>query len=471
MPDHFTTRLEEWSGQPRSGVARALRLLIPAAFLCGIWIVFRVVNSTPAVAYSSVSPGAERMPELEVAAAPPARAGVERIAHVVKRGDTFSGILTSHGINPLEIRDYYHSLISVGFSLLYPGDSIIIRRAADGGLKRFSLLSRIRCWYEAGAEGDRIRAEKRPVTTAVQIRLARGTLHTSLAEAMWDIDVRDAVASKLADIFAWDINFFIDPREGDRFEVIFEEKYANGRFVGYGDILAARYVNRGNTHYALGLPDAGGRMAYFDREGNSVQKQFLKAPLRYSRISSGYSYRRRHPILGIVRPHLGIDYAAPRGTPVYASADGTVSFAGTKGGYGRMVKLRHGAAYETLYGHLRSIANGVRPGARVRQGQLIGRVGSTGLSTGPHLDYRMKVGSRFVNPLTIKAPSKEGVAPEDRARFEAMRLQCLALWDLRFPGSEEGCFTLHVEYASGEEGARVKYVARSGGGDAGRSGS
>jgi murein DD-endopeptidase MepM/ murein hydrolase activator NlpD len=256
--------------------------------------------------------------------------------------------------------------------------------------------------------------------------------------------VDDACVAKFADVFAWDINFFVDPQPGDSFEIIFDKKFLAGRFAGYGDILAAKYVNRGHVFDAIGIKDAKGTMRYYDSEGKSLQKQFLKAPLRFTHISSGFSLHRLHPVLGIVRPHLGIDYAAPPGTPVYAAADGVVCYAGYHGGFGNFIRIRHGANYETSYGHLRAFAHGVRTGARVSQGDLIGTVGQTGLATGPHLDYRMTIGQRFVNPATVSLPREKSVPPEEAYAFELSQREFSAIFNSRLKG-KTGCFVLNVE--------------------------
>jgi len=271
---------------------------------------------------------------------------------------------------------------------------------------------------------------------------------------MYDAGEGDALVAKLTEIFAWDINFFTDPRVGDRFEVVFEKRYSGGHFSGYGEVLAARYHNQQQVYAAYGLRDDQDQMCYYNDSGLAVQKQFLKAPLRYTRISSGYSLRRRHPILGTYRPHRGVDYAAPRGTPVYASADGVVIFAGRQGGYGNLVKMRHGASYVTYYGHLHAINSGVRKGARLRQGDMIGTVGSTGLSTGPHLDYRMRIDSRFVNPLTVEMPSGEAVSEEQRPRFAYHRNLYAMMLDGRFDG-EVGSWVLEVETTTPDPVERV----------------
>lgn len=360
----------------------------------------------------------------------------------VKSGDTFAGILQSAELPYENIISYFNLLTSTGFSTIYPGDSIIIKTSEEGKVETLSLLNKKENWYHVKHENGKAKAQKEPVEFTTYLCVAKGTLNSSLSEDMFNIGVGDALVFKLADIFAWDINFFMDPRKGDTFEVVFEKKYRNGQFHSYGKVLSAKYVNSGYTHYAFGLEDSAGTFNYYDKDGNSVQKQFLKAPLNFRRISSGFSYNRKHPVLGIRRPHLGIDYAAPTGTPVYAAADGKVQFSGWKGGYGNHIRITHGGAYTTFYGHLHRINKGIRSGAFVKQGQMIGTVGSTGISTGPHLDYRMKCGSRFVNPTAVSLPSKEAVDDSELETFIAQRDYLLKLHNDRFNG--DGCFVINI---------------------------
>ena len=209
------------------------------------------------------------------------------------------------------------------------------------------------------------------------------------------------LAVQMAEVFSGEIDFNNDLRRGDNFEVIFEKVYREGEFSSYGDVLAATFVNDGRRAQAFRFHVPGETEAqYFDENGRSMKRLFLRSPFRFEpRVTSRFSYRRVHPVLGGVRPHLGVDYGAPTGTPVIAVANGTVVSVGMSGGSGNMVRLRHTNGYETYYLHLSAFAKGVRQGGRVTQGQVVGRVGSTGLATGPHLDYRMRKNGEFVNPL------------------------------------------------------------------------
>ncbi|MCF8040237.1 MAG: peptidoglycan DD-metalloendopeptidase family protein [Desulfohalobiaceae bacterium] len=258
---------------------------------------------------------------------------------------------------------------------------------------------------------------KKNIEYEVTRHLVQGSIETSLFEAVGDSGEQDQLAIELADIFAWDIDFIRDIRKGDSFRLIVEKRYRKGEWAGYGDILAARFVNQGRTYQAFLFALDNGGKEYFNAKGQSVRKSFLKAPLHFSRISSGYTMRRMHPILKRVRSHQGIDYAAPRGTPVKSVGDGTVITRAYHKGNGNYLKVRHPNSYVTMYNHLSGFAKGIRRGKRVVQGEVIGYVGSTGLSTGPHLDYRVKKHGRYVNPLKVESTPCEPVPKGEQDRF------------------------------------------------------
>lgn len=247
--------------------------------------------------------------------------------------------------------------------------------------------------------------------TKTVFKTASGTIKSSLWNAMVDNDVNPILAIELSEIYAWSIDFF-GIQKGDRFRVIYEEKYVDSTSVGLGKIYAADFQHVNYNHYAfLFLQDDV--ESYYDEKGKSLKKAFLKAPLKYSRISSRFSNGRYHPILKIVRPHHGVDYAAPTGTPVHSIGDGVVTRKGYQArGGGNYIYIKHNSVYKTCYMHLRSFAKGMAPGVRVRQGQVIGYVGSTGLATGPHLDFRVFKNGSAINPLKVKAPPVEPVKPE-----------------------------------------------------------
>jgi murein DD-endopeptidase MepM/ murein hydrolase activator NlpD len=254
-----------------------------------------------------------------------------------------------------------------------------------------------------------------------EIRVApvTATIETSLFASVLDIGEKDQLALDLADIFGSEIDFYTDIRKGDRFRLLVEKKYLNGRYVRNGSILAAAFQNQGRLFTGFLFQDENGKPAYYAPDGKSLKKSFLKSPLKFARITSKFSLARWHPILKILRPHLGVDYAAPVGTPVQAVGAGTVTDAGSSGGSGKMVRIRHAGGYETTYMHLSRIA--VRAGTHVEQGMVVGYVGSTGLSTGPHLDFRVYRHGRAVNPVKVVSPPGEPVSRAMSERFAAIR--------------------------------------------------
>ena len=258
------------------------------------------------------------------------------------------------------------------------------------------------------------RAEARP---DVRVEAVQGEVRRSLFESVEALGESPQLVVELVEIFSSDFDFTADTRAGDRFRLLVEKRYAGDQFVDYGQILVAQYLSDGRMLTGVAFDDPRGRVAYYDPDGRSLKKSFLKSPLEFTRITSGFTWARPHPILGGMRPHLAIDYGAPVGTPVRAVADGTVTAAGWNGGNGIQVQLRHRSGYETQYNHLSRLGPGLRAGVRVSQRQVIGYVGSTGLSTGPHLDYRVAKNGRFVNPLGERFIPGEPLAGEDHRRF------------------------------------------------------
>ena len=223
---------------------------------------------------------------------------------------------------------------------------------------------------------------------------------------------------KLSDIFGWDVDFVLDIREGDSFSAVIEKRYRKGVFAGYGRVLAAEFINQGNTFQGFLYTDEDGQQEYYDYDGNNLRKAFLKAPLKNFRITSSFSWRRFHPIKHIWRPHLAIDYAAPVGTPIYTVGDGVVMAMSRHKANGKYIQIRHNSVYESYYLHLSKFAKGLRKGKKVSQGQIIGFVGNTGISTGPHLDFRMKKNGKFVDPRKIKAPQEKSLSKDKLMGFQ-----------------------------------------------------
>ena len=251
----------------------------------------------------------------------------------------------------------------------------------------------------------------------IRVEHATGAINDSLFLSGSKAGLSDNTIMQLAGIFGWDIDFALDIRKGDQFTVIYEGRYLDGEKIGNGEIIAAEFINQGKTYQAIRYTDAEDDTQYYSPEGRSMRKAFLRTPVKFSRISSKFTKKRWHPVLKKWRSHRGVDYAAPRGTPIRATSNGKITFKGRKGGYGNAIFIQHGKKYTTVYGHLNGYAKGMRKGKKVKQGQVIGYVGSTGLATGPHLHYELRVKGVHRNPLTIKLPKAESLAKKHMDDF------------------------------------------------------
>jgi len=264
-------------------------------------------------------------------------------------------------------------------------------------------------------EGLRILREKIPYD--VRAERVAWTVESSLFTAVEQAGEHPDLAMRLAEIFSWDVDFMLDLRPGDSFQAIVEKRFRDGEFSGYGRVLAAEFINQGKVSRAFLFEDDTGRPDYYDAGGKNLRKAFLKVPLRFTRVSSGFSRSRLHPVTGVRLPHPGVDYAAPTGTPVRAVGDGVVLVRAYDAAGGNYVKIRHSGVYETAYLHLSRFGRDISSGARVKQGQVIGYVGSTGLATGPHLDFRVKENGRHVDPRTLKSPPAASIPRGKRDTF------------------------------------------------------
>ena len=256
-----------------------------------------------------------------------------------------------------------------------------------------------------------------------------GIINSSLFSTSQAIGLPDNLTMQLAQIFQWDVDFVLDIRPGDEFFALVEEQHLDGEFIGFGDILSARFVNQGRTFTAVRYTTEDGVSGYFNATGRSMRKAFLRAPVEFSRISSSFNLRRKHPLYKTVRPHRGIDYAAPPGTPILAAGDGRVEIASRTKPNGNYVVIKHGEQFVTKYLHLSKFARGVKSGKRVNQGQIIGYVGSTGYATGPHLHYEFLVNGVHQNPRTVSLPQAEPVASKEISRFREKTFKNLVLLD------------------------------------------
>lgn len=342
------------------------------------------------------------------------------VERVLGRGETLQGVLAEMGLEAAES----HAVIVAfrehcNLRRLRPGDALAAYLGAGDLPASFELAvsDRGRVKVERTDEGWKGRLEE--FVEERRVRSVRGRLEDgALTIAVVRAGAPAALAYAMADVLQWDLDFNRDLRRGDRFEVLYEEVFLDGRPSGLGDVLALAYENRGQILEAYRYGDEA---AYYDADGRPLQKMFLRSPLPFSRVTSRFSHRRYHPVLKSYRPHYGVDYGAPVGTPVRTTARGTVVSAGWNGGGGRMVKIRHANGYLTAYLHLSRIASGVRPGARVAQGDVVGYVGATGLATGPHLDYRVQRNGRWIDPLGLDNVEAEPLASSELPTFLARR--------------------------------------------------
>jgi murein DD-endopeptidase MepM/ murein hydrolase activator NlpD len=310
---------------------------------------------------------------------------------------------------------------------LFPGTEFSGTCSPSGNLERLVVIfdRRRETHFSAGHAGITVETVERPLESEV-VRF-EGVVESSLFGAVDAAGGGPELAVRMAEVYQWDIDFLRDLRKGDTFVVVVDRQSVDGEFYDWGTVFATRFVNGDRTLDAVVYPDDSGQLGYYDLEGRPLRKQFLRSPLKFSRITSRFSMNRFHPVLRRRMPHYGVDYGAPAGTPVHVTADGAVKFAGRKGGGGNMVTVRHTNGYETNYLHLSRFGKRIRPGTRVSQGQVIGYVGSTGLSTGPHLDYRVTLNGRWINPLAISSPPVKPLSEARLQRFLAHALAVLSL--------------------------------------------
>ncbi len=352
---------------------------------------------------------------------------IEGKDYTFKKGDTLYEFLLDLNLSPQEIFQVLESSKTVyDLKKIKPDTTITLDIDANS-----NSLNRLVYNYDdqhllvvhKTPEGYSTSKEK--ILYDISLRTIQGTIKNNLFDDAIEAGGNPQIILNFADILAWDVDFFTDLRQNDSFKILFEEVCKDGEFVKCGKILAAEFVNNGRQIRVFYYEDGQGNAGYYDDQGRSVAREFLKSPLRYSRISSGFTKRRFHPILKTYRPHLGVDYAAPVGTPIEATGDGKIIYCGWKGNYGKCIKIQHNHVYTSFYGHLSRYAKGMKKGKRVKQGQVIAYVGSTGLSTGPHLDYRLKKNGTFVNPLTLKSTKKHSISKALRPQFQKHKRQML----------------------------------------------
>jgi murein DD-endopeptidase MepM/ murein hydrolase activator NlpD len=333
-------------------------------------------------------------------------------------GDTVASLLARLQVDdPVAFKSLRSARDARALYQLLPGRTIRAKTTAEGKLISLRYFSGNNL-FSAERNASAFTISEQPAPLEQRVMMKSGEITSSLFAATDDANLSDAVAIQIADIFSTDIDFHKDLRKGDRFAVVYEAFYHLGEEAKTGRVLAAEFINQGKTYQAVYFQNADGQGGYYTLEGKNIRKAFLRSPLEFSRISSGFTKARYHPILKEWRAHKGIDYAAPTGTRVKATADGVVEFSGRRGGYGNLVVLRHQSKYSTWYGHLSRIAKGFHKGSRVTQGDIIGNVGMTGLATGPHLHYEFRINDAQQNPLRLAMPAAPPITPKYRNAFD-----------------------------------------------------
>ncbi len=347
----------------------------------------------------------------------------------VKSGDNLSLIFQRAGLSDTSLYELISSNEAAkALTRLYPGQKIdfhIVDNKLEGLRYQKNRLSSVEFRRTENGFTD----ASNTVTPDVHTAYREATIVNSLFLAGTNAGMEESLIMELASIFGWDIDFALDIRANDSFKVLYEEHFLNGEKLRNGPILAAEFTNQGSTFRAVRYTNSEGESNYYTPEGKSMRKAFLRTPVDFARISSHFDLQRKHPILNKIRAHKGTDYAAPAGTPIKAAGDGRVVLAGTKGGYGRTVIIQHGQSYKTLYAHMKSYGKGVRTGSRVRQGQIIGYVGSSGLATGPHLHYEFYLNGAVRNPVRVPLPQAKSIAKEELENFKLQTKPIVAQLD------------------------------------------
>lgn len=338
---------------------------------------------------------------------------------VIGKGENLSTVFQRAGLDGKQLSDVMNCKESKGLKQLHPGHRLTFTLDAQGNLARLDYMPNLLETRTFTRQADKFIYSEAKRKPDIQTRVASAVIQSSLYGAAKSAQISDRLIYDMANVFAFDIDFALDIQPGDSFKILYEEAYLDGKKVGGEQLLAAEFTNEGKTYKAVRYLDKDGQAQFFSDDGKALRKGFLRTPVEFARISSGFSLGRLHPILNKIRAHKGVDYSAPTGTPIMAAGDGKITLAGTYSGYGNCVTIDHAGNFSTLYGHMSRFANGVRKGSSVKQGQIIGYVGATGLATGPHLHYEFHIGGKVVNPVTVSLPKADGIAKNEMQRFSA----------------------------------------------------
>jgi murein DD-endopeptidase MepM/ murein hydrolase activator NlpD len=408
--------------------ALLIRLSGCVVIACAVLILWPAAPAPETAAVIASAPTAipvAAAPQPEPVTAQPART-LSTIDVIIGRNDTLDGIFRRSGLDMADLAALRQLPgIRQRLDYLKPGDAIRITHF-NGRLEELTRkVSETQTLDVARQDGTFVvKMIDDPVE--IRVRTASATIDSSLFQAAGAAQISDAVALRLANIFAWDIDFVLDIRGGDRFTAVYQQIFQDGKYVRDGEVLAAEFVNSGKVYRAVRFESDSGSVGYYTPNGLAMRKAFLRAPLEFTRVSSAFNPHRLHPILNTIRGHMGTDYAAPVGTPVHAAGDGHVSFAGWRGGFGNALILAHGSSVSTLYGHMSHFARNMHVGTRVQQGEVIGYVGMTGLATGPHLHYEYLMNGVHKNPQTVQLPGAEPLHAEALQRFRSLAAPLIA---------------------------------------------
>ncbi len=338
----------------------------------------------------------------------------------VQRGDTVAALLARLNVADVAAVNYLVSAAeTASFRTLAIGKEAQAETNSHGELISLRYLDNNDAQLLVDKQNGAFQIKTLSAQLEKRLFVRTGEIKTSLYAATDAAGMPESAANQLTELFSGDIDFHHDIKLGDKFTVVYEMDYNNGALVSTGHIQAAEFINQGRSYRAVYFSKDGKTGGYYTPEGKNVEKAFMRSPIEYTRISSGFSGSRMHPVLNRIRAHKGVDFAAPVGTPIKATADGVIAFAGKENGYGNVIKMEHQNQYSTVYGHLSHFAAGVRFGQRVKQGQVIGYVGMTGLTTGPHLHYEFKVGGQQRNPMSVALPSAQPISVAYKTAFQA----------------------------------------------------
>jgi murein DD-endopeptidase MepM/ murein hydrolase activator NlpD len=345
----------------------------------------------------------------------------------MQRGDTLAALLSRLNVTETAAINYLIGAPeAASFRTLAIGKEAQAETSASGELISLRFLNNNNDQVLIDKQNGALQTKTLAAELEKRLFVRTGEIKTSLYAATDAAGMPESAADQLTKLFSGDIDFHHDVKPGDKFTVVYEMDYNNGALVNIGRIQAAEFINQGHSYRAVYFSKDGKTGNYYTPEGKNVEKAFLRSPIEYSRVSSGFTSARMHPVLNTMRAHKGVDFAAPIGTPIKATADGVIELAGRENGYGNVIKVNHQGRYSTVYGHLSRFANGLHNGQRVKQGQVIGYVGMTGLATGPHLHYEFKIDGQQRNPMSVALPSAQPVSASYKTAFQSVAIDFVA---------------------------------------------